>query len=50
MNIYNGLTVRADPDGEPEVEVPAKRSKPIPVALDESGFPEQPMFSRCLRN
>ena len=37
--------------GEPEVEVPAKRSKPIPVAaLDESGFPELPSITQSDNN
>ena len=50
MYIYNGLTVCADLDGEPEVEVPPKRSKPIPVALDESRFSELPSITQSDNN
>ena len=43
MCIYDGLTGHADTDEGPEVEVPTRdNAEPIPVPLDDTGFPELP--------
>jgi hypothetical protein len=43
MYMCNGLMKLTEPDEEPEEEDPAKLNmKPIPVHLDEAGFPELP--------
>ena len=41
MCICNGLTRHVDTDEEPDMGVPARENaEPIPVPLDDTGFPE----------
>ena len=47
MCICNGLTRHVDTDEEPDVEAPARENaEPIPVLLDDTGFPELPPTPR----
>jgi hypothetical protein len=45
--MYDGLMKHTEPDQDAEVEDPAKMNmKPIPVHLDDAGFPELPPTTR----